>query len=165
MWSCDLEKLSIPVEAHHEAQSSEFFLFSAKKIKRAVIFYLLANPAETAYLSIRDGELSNAVRLVEFRQRKVVVHTILGVGQIWTACDARLRNNSSSHPFWLVQTCPNLSEPVRNTVPMYAPSRIVIFCTFECSYSSVLCPILVKLHSLTRLIESFPMVCGLWRCI
>ena len=32
----------------------------------------------------------------------------------------------------------------------------VIFCTFECSYSSVLRRILLKLHILTRLIESFP---------
>ena len=53
------------------------FLFSAKKIKRAVIFYLLGNPAETAYLSVRDGKLSNAARLVE----KVAVHTFLGWSQ------------------------------------------------------------------------------------
>ena len=44
-----------------------------------VIFYLLANPAETAYLSFRNRELSNDVRLVEFRRRKVVVHTFLWV--------------------------------------------------------------------------------------
>ena len=43
-----------------------------QKIERAVIFHLLANPAETAYLSVRDGKLSNAVRFVEFRRRKVV---------------------------------------------------------------------------------------------
>ena len=49
-----------------------------KKLK-GVIFYLLANPAEIAYLSVRDGELSNAVRLVEYWQRKVAVHTFLGV--------------------------------------------------------------------------------------
>ena len=35
-------------------------------------------------------------------------------------------------------------------------SRNVILCTFESSYSSVLRPILLKLHVLTRLIESFP---------
>ena len=45
---------------------------------------------------------------------------VWGVGQIWTACDSRLRKNSASHLFWLVQTCPNLSEPVHNTVTMYA---------------------------------------------
>ena len=39
------------------------------------------------------------------------------------------------------------------------------FCTFKCSYSSVLRPIIVKLFILTRLIESFPMVYGLCRCI
>ena len=55
-----------------------FSKFSAKKL-RAVIFYLLDNPAETAYLSVRDGDLSKAVRLVEFRRRKVAIHTFLGV--------------------------------------------------------------------------------------
>ena len=39
------------------------------------------------------------------------------------------------------------------------------FCTFEISSSSVLRPILLKLHILTRLTESFPMVHGLWSCI
>ena len=73
MWSCDLEKLPIRLEAHHKAQLSEIFLSFQPKIKRAVIFYLLANPAETAYLCIRDRELSNAVWLVEFRPRKVAV--------------------------------------------------------------------------------------------
>ena len=78
-WSCGKEKLSVPLEAHHKAQSSEIFLFSGKNLKRAVIFYLLVNPAETAYLSCRDRELSNDVRRVEFRRRKVVVHTFLWV--------------------------------------------------------------------------------------
>ena len=44
-------------------------------------------------------------------------------------------------------------------------SHSVIFCTFECSYSSVLRRILLKLHILTRLIESFPTSYGLWSCI
>ena len=45
---------------------------------------------------------------------------VLGVGQIWRACDSRLRKNSASHLFWFVQTCLNLSKPVHNTVTMYA---------------------------------------------
>ena len=46
------------------------------------------------------------------------------------------------------QTCPNLSTiQWRCTL-----SAQCLFCTFECSYSSVLRPILLKLHSLTRLI-------------
>ena len=57
-----------------------------------------------------------------------------------------------------------LFPPVHNKVTMYA-RLAVIFCTFGCSYSSVLRPILLKLHILTRLIVSFPMVYGLWRCI
>ena len=44
-------------------------------------------------------------------------------------------------------------------------SRNVIFCTFKGSYSSVLRSILLKLHILTRLIESFPTLCSLWSCI
>ena len=58
----------------------------------------------------------------------------------------------------LVRTCAQYSDHVRS-------SRNVIFCTFERSYSSVLRPILVKLHILTRLIHSFPMVDGYWSCI
>ena len=57
------------------------------------------------------------------------------------------------------------TEPVHNTVTMYACGAKSFFCTFECSYSSVLRRILVKLHILTRLVESFPMVYRLWRCI
>ena len=57
-----------------------------------------------------------------------------------------------------------LFPPVHNKVTMCA-RLAVVFCTFECSYSSVLRPILLKLHILTRLIESFPIVYGLWRCI
>ena len=49
LWRCIEVKLSIPLEAHHKAQSSEFFSkFSAKKLKELYFFYLLANPAETA---------------------------------------------------------------------------------------------------------------------
>ena len=33
-WSCGKEKFSIPLEAHHKAQSSDVFLFSGQKIKR-----------------------------------------------------------------------------------------------------------------------------------
>ena len=61
-------------------------------------------------------------------------------------------------------TCPDLSGRTHNTVTMYA-RLAVIFCTFERSYSSVLRPILLKLHILTRLIDSFPMVHGSWSCI
>ena len=51
-WSCGKEKLSIPLKAHHKAQSSDIFLsFQAKKL-RAVIFYLLANHAETCIFKL-----------------------------------------------------------------------------------------------------------------
>ena len=61
----------------------------------------------------------------------------------------------------LVGTCLNQSA----TSDRVRSSRNVIFCTFECSYSSVLRPILLKMHILTRLIESFPTVHGLWKCV
>ena len=68
-----------------------------------------------------------------------------------------------------VQRCQNsMTKPVR-TCAQYSDHvlslRIAFFCTFECSNSSVLRPILLKLDTLTRLIESFPMVYGLWSCI
>ena len=39
-WSCGKEKLSIPLEAHHKAQSSEIFLnFQAKKVKELYFLF------------------------------------------------------------------------------------------------------------------------------
>ena len=107
--------------------------------------------------TLEGRRVSSEVRLENCTQ-------VWGLGQIWTACDSRLRKNRASHLFWLVQTCPNLSKPVHNTVIVYA-RRAVIFCTFESSCSSVLRPILPKLHSFTRLIKSFPTVYGLSSCI
>ena len=61
---------------------AKFFEVFRQKIERAVIcLNLLGNPAETAYLSIQDGKLSNAIWLVEFRPRKVAVHIFLGWSQ------------------------------------------------------------------------------------
>ena len=51
------------------------------------------------------------------------------------------------------------------TVTVYACCKMSIFCPFEGSYSSVLGRILLILHILTRLIESFPTFYGLWSCI
>ena len=55
----------------------------------------------------------------------------------------------------LVRTCPNQSA-------IQWPCTPVAQCTFECSYYSVLRPILVTLPILTRLVEIFPMVYELW---
>ena len=60
---------------------------------------------------------------------------VWGVGQIWRVWDSRLRKNSTSHLFWLTQTCPDLH--VRT---IQWPCTLVSqchFCTFECSYSQV----------------------------
>ena len=51
------------------------------------------------------------------------------------------------------------------TVTMYGCRKMSFFCPFKGSHSSVLCRILLKLHILTRLIESFPTLYGLWSCI
>ena len=58
---------------------AKFFCFLPRNWKSCNFLNLLANPAETAYLSIQHQVLSNAVWLVEFRRRKVVVHTFLWV--------------------------------------------------------------------------------------
>ena len=77
--SCDKEIVDPSRAAPKSLVERNFSKFFAKKMKRAVIFYLLGNPAETPYLSVRDGKLSNAVWLVEFQQGKVALHTFLGV--------------------------------------------------------------------------------------
>ena len=60
----------------------------------------MGNPAETPYLSVRDGKLSNAVRLVEFRPRKVAVHTFLGSPK--PGCSDGLRAGTiESHDFFI----------------------------------------------------------------
>ena len=71
------EKLSIPLEVHDTAQWSEIFRSFEAKAEKSCNFYLLANHAETAYLSFWDRQLFNHVRLVQFRRRKVIVHTFL----------------------------------------------------------------------------------------
>ena len=69
---------------------------------------------QSAVSTTSEGRrVSSEVRLENCTQ-------VLGVGQIWTACDLRLRKNSASHLFWLVQTCPNLYGPVHNKVTMFA---------------------------------------------
>ena len=56
---------------------AKIFQVLRQKIERAIIFDLLGNPAETPYLRVQDGKLSNAVRLVVFRPRIVAVQTFL----------------------------------------------------------------------------------------
>ena len=57
----------------------------------------------SAYSTTSEGRrVSSEVRLGNCTQ-------VWGVGQIWRAWDSRLRKNSTSHLFWLVQTCLDLS--------------------------------------------------------
>ena len=62
----------------------------------------MANPAETAYLSVRDGELSNVVQLVEFWRRKVAVHTFLGGGPKPCCSDGLRTGTIVSHNFFVL---------------------------------------------------------------
>ena len=51
------------------------------------------------------------------------LHAGLGVGQILTACDSRLKKSNNSHLFWLVRTCLNLSTIQR-------PCTLIVQCHF-----------------------------------
>ena len=67
-------------------------------------------PVHTLRQLKRDEALIPPLRRVVEFQRGTVrkLHADLGVGQIWKAWHSRLTKNSTSHLFWLVQTCPNL---------------------------------------------------------
>ena len=70
-------------------------------MKELEFFYILGNPAETPYFSVRDEKLSNAVQLVEFRPRKIAVHTFL----VWSqaVCSDGLRAGTiESHNFFVL---------------------------------------------------------------
>ena len=95
----------------NKGQWSEIFLSFQQKIKRAVIFYQRANPAETPYLSVRDGELSNAIRLVELRPRKVAVNTFLGVVPSRAAQTAFVSELSKAITFCLSSYPGEISHP------------------------------------------------------
>ena len=64
--------------------------FSCKNFPKLWFVYLTAYPAETAYLSFRDQELSNDVQLVQMQPRKVVIHTFFGLSEPrlirWPSC-------------------------------------------------------------------------------
>ena len=71
-WNCAKEKLLIPLEVHITRSVEQNFLsFREKKLKSCNFFYLLAHPAETAYLSFRDRELFNDVRLIQLRHHYI----------------------------------------------------------------------------------------------
>ena len=153
-------------------------------------FCLRSYPRESSHRNSPNQELSNDLSDVVVRRRKVALHTIwhLTPTEAWRSAvsttwegrrvlsEVRLENctqvwgwakfgQRATHGWGKIalHTCSNLSKLVL-TSPQYSdhvrPSRNVIFCTFKCSYSSVLRRILVKLHILIRLIESFPMVTG-----
>ena len=61
----------------------------------------MGNPAETPYLSVRDGKLSNAVWLLKFRPRKIAVHTYLG-GLKPVCSDGLHAGTIESHNFFVL---------------------------------------------------------------
>ena len=152
--SCNTEKLSIPLEAHHKAQLSEIFLSSLAKNKIAVIFfYLWANHAETAYLSFRDWELSNDVWLVQLRRRKVVVHTFL-----WVVTGHCLRAGiMESHNFFVLR-------PI--WVKFHSRTRLIesfstTFCPWWCGKEKLH---FTPVHISTQPIDSFSTTYGPRSC-
>ena len=155
----------------------------------------MSYPGEISHSNSPNRELSNDFSDVVVRRRKVALHTSshLTPTEAWrspvsttsecrrVSSEVRLGNctqvwgwvefkERGSHGWGkiVLLTCSDLSRLVW-TYAQYSDhvrsSRYVIFCTFERSYSSVLRPILVKLHILTRPIDSFPMVHGSWSCI
>ena len=60
-------------------------------------FYLFANPAGTANLSVRDRELSDDVWLVQLRRRKMVVHSFAETLYL------SVRDGKLSNAVWLVE--------------------------------------------------------------
>ena len=80
--------------------------------------------------------------------------------QIFSACV-----KFGGNPCRNVETAwPHLSEPAHNTVTMYA-LRAMPFLHFRMLLFFSITSSPAELHSLTRLIESFPTVYGLWSCI
>ena len=165
------------------------------ELSKALTFFCLTSyPGEMSHSNSVNRELSNDVWTVEVRQRKVALHTTSHLIPIeaWRSAVSTTSEGRSvlsevrlaarrfggyakfeereTHGWGkivlhtsfdlsiLVRTYAHYSDHVRS-------SHNVIFCTFERSYSSVLHPILVKLHILTRLIKSFPMANGSWSCI
>ena len=158
-------------------------------------FCLRSYPGEISHSNSPNQELSNNLSDVVVRRRKVALHNSshLTLTEAWQSPDSttpegcrvsskvQLGNctqvwgwakfeERETHRWGkiVLHTCSDLSRLVRihalysDHVRSY---RNVIFCTFERSYSSVLRPILVKLHTLTRPIVRFPMVHGSWSCI
>ena len=143
-------------------------------------------PGEISHSNSPNRELSNDLSDVVVRRRKVALHisSHLMPTEAWRSPDSTTSEGRRvSSEVWLgnctqvwgwakfkergthgwgkiaLHTASDLSRLVW-TYAQHSDhvrsSRNVIFCTFECSYSSVLHPILVKLHILTRLIDSFP---------
>ena len=161
---------------------------SRRNYRKPQLFWLRSYPGEISHSNSPNRELSNDLSDVVVWRRKVALHTSshLTPTEVWRSPDSttsegrrilskvRLVNctqvwgwakfeERGTHGWGkiLLHTYSDLSRLVR-TYAQYTDhvrsSRNVIFCTFERSYSSVLRPILVKLHILTRLIEIFSMV-------
>ena len=165
-----------------------------RNYRKPWLFCLRSYPGEISHSNSPHRQLSNDLSDVVVRRRKVALHTSshLTPTEAWRSPDSttsegrrvssevRLGNctqvwgwakfeERGSHRQGKIalHTCSDLPRLVRtyNTVTMYARLAMSFFCTFERSYSSVLRPIQVQLHILTRLIDSFPMVHGSWSCI
>ena len=98
----------------------------------------------------------------------------LGKTVLHTCSDLFKPVQSSSHLFTPVQTCSNLLTPVHNCSHLFTPQWLsTLFAQFQfhvelppwqSCYFSILHPILLKLHILAGLIESFSTVYSLCSC-
>ena len=158
-------------------------------------FCFTSYPGEISHLNSANRELSNDIWPVGVRRRKVALHTSSHLTPIkaWQSAvsttsesrrvssEVQLENCAqlwgwakfgelATHGWGkiVLHTCFDLLKAVK-TCSQYCDhvrsSRNIIYCTFECSYFSVLRPVLLKLHILSRLIESFTKAYGLKRCI
>ena len=179
LWNSGQEKLQfIPFWGGPKPGCSDGFC--------AGLFCLRFYPGEISHSNSPIWELLNDLSDVVVRRRKVALHTSshLMPTAAWRSADSttsegrrvssevRLGNctqvwgwakfkERGTHGWGkiVLHTCSDLSRLVLAYAQFsdhVRSSRNVIFCTFERSYSSVLSPILLKLHILTRLIESFP---------
>ena len=118
--------------------------------------------------------------MVEEKQYFTPVLTCSNLVKTFHTCSHLFTPVNTCSVFTPIHTCSHLFTPVNTSLLLFTPvypscspyysghlrlSQNVNFCTFEGFYFSVLRPILVKLHILGRLIESFLMVYSIWSCI
>ena len=108
-WSWDKEKLSIPLEAHHKAQSSELFLSKTHVIRRTFKGFWKVY----GWMSFVKGQANFAQRVVH-RLGKTVLHTCSDLFKPVQNFSHLFTNvHTFSYLFTPVHTCSHLSDYLR----------------------------------------------------